>query len=145
MATTDRVQRLREAIVAALDTREGIQDLTRQEAANVIPWKDAIIDVFADETREGVIAYAVITATRGGLGLGDPRRCRVSFTAFARSEAVANALAEQVELGLTCVTLGALSPPLDARVEDIVRQDSPPDAEDGVYSAIVDLTLVVTS
>jgi hypothetical protein len=139
---TDYVERLNEGIVAALDTREGIADLTRQADGNVVLWRDNLAASLHD-ARDGLLAYHVVSALRGGGSIGDFRRFRVSVTAMARSEAVVNALCEQVELGLTSVSLAALSDPLDVRIEDVSRQPNPPDVDTGVHLATVDLILVL--
>ncbi len=142
MPTTDYVERVNESVVAALDTREGIADLTLRAEGNVVLWRDNLRSLLADD-RDGIIAYYTVSARRGGGAIGDFRRLRVSCTALARSEAVANALCEQVELGLTSVTLAALAAPLDARIEDVQRQHTPPDVDNAVHLATVDFLIVI--
>jgi hypothetical protein len=138
----DYVTVVNEAVVAALDTRAGIVALTQQASANVVPWRDNLEELLVP-ARHGLIAYHVVSANRGGGAIGDFRRLRVNCTAIARTESVANALCEQVELGLTCAVLAALPTPLDARIEDVSRQPIPPDTRDAVHLAAIDLILVM--
>lgn len=142
MPTTDYVERVAEAVVAALDTRAAIVALTEQPSTNVVPWRDNLQELLTPD-RLGLIAYHVVIARRGGGAIGDFRRIILNCTALARTESVANALCEQVELGLTCATLAALATPLDARIEDVTRQPIPPDVDNAVHLASIDLTLVV--
>lgn len=138
----DYVNVVNNAIVAALDTKAGIVAITTKATANVVPWRDNLEELLTT-SRLGLIAYHVVTANRGGGAIGDFRRLRVNCTAIARTESVANALCEQVELGLTCAVLAALPTPLDARIEDVSRQPIPPDALSKVHLASIDLILVM--
>lgn len=134
MATTDIVQRVREAIVAALDARPAVVALTGRAAGNVVPWRTR------GEAELPRIAYLVVGGPRVG-GVGDNRRLVVQFSCFAEDEATANALVEQVEAGFTTLTLNTLPTPLDARVEDLTRRDT---GEDEEARADLDITLLVT-
>lgn len=139
---TDIVQRCHEAIVAALDTREGICDLTRASEVNLVLWRDHVEQLLTQD-RDGLIAYHVIVATQTGQAPGEWWRLLVQFTAVARSGAVANALCEQVEQGFTCPVLAALAAPLDARVVQRTRQVNAPETDTAVHLATLDVTLVV--
>lgn len=142
MATTDILQRCNEALVAVLDTREGVCDLTHQPEANVIPWRDHLEDLLTPD-RDGLLAYHIVFARQTGESPGDFWRVVMQCTAVARSETVANALCEQVEQGFTCSALAALGTPLDARIVERTRQANAPETDTAVHLATIDVTLVV--
>lgn len=134
---SDVVQRVREAIVGILDTKAAIVALTGRANRNVLPFQK-----LADATVP-VLAYFVVTANNAG-GIGDTRRVVVQFTAAAVSESVANALLEAVENSLTAPAFAALAAPLDAMTESWSRRGEVEVAEDGTFSADLDVSLIVT-
>jgi hypothetical protein len=103
-----RIETLRVAIVAALDTAAALVALTGRASANVVAWDD--LDA---EGPFPVVAYQVVSMERSSMS-GDSWRARVQFTAVASTEALANELIAAVDVSLTTSTLAALPQPLDA-------------------------------
>ena len=130
---TDLLQRVKEAIVAILDTAAGIVAITERPDGNIVPWKD-----LSDATLP-VLAYFIVTANEIG-GIGDTRQVDIQFTASASDDSVVNALLEQVEL--TFVEPAFAAQNLNAYVSSRSRQPSP-DEED-VQRGDLDISIIVT-
>ena len=141
MPTTDLEQRVREAIVAVLDTLPAIVALTGRNSGNLVP------DKIDDDIALPAVVYNVIAATNAG-ALGDTREVVVQFTAVAARMSLANALLEVVEDTLNAPAFYALTPPLDACAipgRDVRRPGADLDDEGGtIKSALLDRTLLVT-
>ena len=141
MPTTDIEQRVREAIVAVLDTLPAIVALTGRASRNLVP------DAIDDDIPLPAVVYHVIATTNAG-ALGDTREVTVQFTAVAATMAIANALLELVENTLNAPAFYALTPPLDACAipgRDVRRPGDDLEDEGGtIKSALLDRTLLVT-
>lgn len=135
MPTTDLVQRTAEALVAILDTNAGVVAITNRANGNIVPYDD-----LADAPTP-IISYIDVTSAIAG-GIGDTRRVIIQFTVAATTKAVANALLEAIENGLTTTNFYAAG--LDAYMQDFLRRGTPGDTEEGYFSADMDVTLIVT-
>lgn len=138
MPTTDIIQRTSDALVAILDTNAAVVAITGRANVNIVPYDD-IADVTVP-----ILAYLDVTGANAG-GIGDTRRVVFQFTAAASSKAIANALLEAVENGLTPQAFTAAG--LDACIDPAnrpTRRGKPGDTEEGYFEADVDVTLIVT-
>lgn len=107
MPSSSKKQRIREAIVAILDTNAAIVALTSRANGNVVAWSDLA------DTVKPCIAYLVVALTKVD-GSADQRRAVVQFTAVAEQESTANELIAAVDAALTTLAFAALASPLAA-------------------------------
>ena len=135
---TDIIQRVREAIVEALDTLAAVTVLTGRASGNVVPYKNR------EKAAKPVITYFVVVAKPIG-GVGDTWRVTCQFSVIAEDDddVTANALVNVISQRLTPPVLaGLLVVPLDAYVEDESRRSV---GEDLSARADIDITFIVTN
>lgn len=99
----DMIQRLREAIVEALDIAPAITAITGRASGNLVPWRDIA------DTQLPLVAFHLLDFPQTGESR-DTRDGDVQFTAVADGDdaaSVANALLQAVEATLTAPALFA--------------------------------------
>lgn len=132
----DMVQRLREAIVAIVDTNADVQALTGRANGNIVSW-----DTLSTDTLP-VVAYQFITSHDGPSPM--LRGYDFQFTAVAATESAANALIGVVSSLFSASAFAALAVPVDAALDPDpgpVRRSVPYDDDAVAYRADVDLTI----
>lgn len=118
---SERVQQVREAVVAILDTHASVVALTGRASGNVVPWDDL------GDGHVPAIAYQFVADDFGPIE--NSRAIQMQFTAVASSETAANELIALVMTLLTWSAFNALATPLDAYVENVVREGVPRDTD----------------
>lgn len=138
MPPTDLIERAKIAIVAVINSSPDIQAITGRADNNVTAWNADMTAVLP------VIAYRMPVATPGGGAIGDTRELVITFSAFAPTESVCNALLEVLETIRWAPALAALSQPLDAYFRNPVRRDIPWDETEDSYRVDLEMTLTAT-
>lgn len=115
---TDLIQKVREAIVAVLDTHSSIVAITGRASGNLVSW-----ETLADEEPSGVpvLAYLFVVATKLASD-GDTREALFQLTAAAPKESVRHELLGVVESLLDQPAFLALAAPLDAFEVSSIRR-----------------------
>jgi hypothetical protein len=138
----DQVQKLREAIVAVLDTRAELVAITGRALNNIVAW-GGLGELSDDDRAAGILAFQVIDATDLAAD-GKPRRAIVQFGAVAAEESTANEMLGVVENVFDAPAFLALVPPIDAWAENRSRRPMPFDDDEELARADLDVTLTVT-
>lgn len=135
----DPVQKLREAIVAVLDTRPEIVALTGRPEENIVAWGN-MGEVSDADLKAGMIAYHVIAANEVACDQ-NPQSIPVQFGAMAGEESIANEIVGIISRVVDAPAFLALVPPIDASVTKRSRTPYPFDAQEGLARADIEITL----
>lgn len=138
----DKLQIVREAIVAVLDTRVEIVALTGRANENIVAW-DNIGEVSDADREAGIIAYQVIPPVTEVSSDQNAMDLTVQFGAIAAEESKANEIISAIHQTFDAPAFLALVPPIDAHVTGRARRPVPFDADEELARADSDITLRV--
>lgn len=139
MPATDPIERMREGLVAVLDTDAGIVALTGRANGNIVPWQDTV-----EPNTDPHIRYAVIAATRSGEQPGEFWRVILQASAFASAGASeTGALCEAIQAAATAARFAALASPVDVHVTGLDRRGPFFEATPRLWRSDLDLAFLV--